>query len=154
MNRLDARTRDRIKAALAAGAIQAMFGYVLLSQLALPFLSTEGEAIKVFEVAEPPPPAAERPEPSRAGADKPKDEAAPPNIEAEPMEIAAPPPIILPPVPLPIVAPPIAGTGDAPIAGAAETPGPGTGAGGRARAGAAAAKARAGSPRRDGCAGG
>src|SRR3546814_10131856 len=66
----------------------------------------------------------------RSGAHKPKDEAAPPNIEAEPVEIAAPPPIILPPVPLPIVAPPIAGSGDAPIAGAAETPGPGTGAGG------------------------
>lgn len=130
MNRLDARTRDRIKAALAAGAIQAVFGYVLLSQLAMPFLSMEGVAIKVFEVAEPPRPAAERPKPSRAGADKPKDEAAPPNIEAEPVEIAAPPPIILPPVPLPIVAPPIAGTGDAPVVGAAETPGPGTGAGG------------------------
>src|SRR3546814_7622419 len=95
MNRLDARTRDRIKAALAAGAIQAVFGYVLLSQLAMPFLRTEGEAIKVFEVAEPAPPAAERPKPSRAGAQKPKDEAAPPNIEAAPVEIAATPPIIL-----------------------------------------------------------
>src|SRR3546814_15249633 len=107
MNRLDARTRDRIKAALAAGAIQAVFGYVLLSQLAMPFLRTEGEAIKVFEVAEPAPPAAERPKPSRAGAPKPKDADAPPNIEAEPVEIAAPTPIILPTVPFPIFAPPI-----------------------------------------------
>ncbi|PAX08548.1 energy transducer TonB [Sphingomonas lenta] len=125
--------RDKLRAGAAAVALQLALGYAILTGLGLGVeLARRPERpLSIFTL---PPPAAprEEPPPPPEPADRPREEegrAAPPNLRATPKPIVAPVPIVQPPPP-PVLAAPVASTGDAPAAGAAEVRGPGTGAGG------------------------
>jgi protein TonB len=130
--------RDRLKSAAGVGLLHALIAYVLLTGLGYGPPNPVPEALKLFNIAEappPPPPAKPAPpsvEPKTRKA-RPKDAegaASPANLRNTPTEIMAPPPEIRLPVPPPIPAAPAPGQGSAPAAGAAAVPGPGTGSGG------------------------
>lgn len=122
---------DRIKSAIGAAALQGLFGYVLVTQLAVEMPVTAESALKIFEIMPKPPPVVEKVIPRRESSSKPKGDPSPPNLKARPVEIEAPPPVIPPSAPPPVIAAPKAGTGSDPSAGAADVPGPGTGSGGQ-----------------------
>lgn len=116
---------DRLKSATAVAAIHLAAGYAFVVGLAPDWVRIEPPALKLFDVAEPPPPPPEPPpEPKAPG------EAAPANLKAEAAPVAAPEPIVQPPIPLPTRAAETPGTGAGESQGASDRPGPGTGAGG------------------------
>jgi protein TonB len=122
---------ERIRSALAVGALHLLFGYAFVTGLGFDPVSIVERELKLFDVAEPPPPPAEPPPPpALAEAAPPAGAPAPPDLVAKPSPIVAPPPEIRLDLPSPIVAAPIAGQGAEADAGAAEIEGPGTGAGG------------------------
>jgi len=121
-------TRGRIASAAGAAVVQALFAWVLIAGLAVGVSRGISDPLTLFSVTPPPPPPKTVPEPPRASHKK-SGKAAPANLRAKPTEIVAPR-VAIPPPPPPVAAPPIAGPGTAPSAGAAPLPGPGTGAGG------------------------
>jgi len=138
MLRLEPENRDRLKSAGGVGLLHALIGYVLLTGLGYGPSDAIPETLKLFDIAEepPPPPPAK---PARPDIEKktrkarPRNEegaASPANLRNTPTQIVAPPPEIRLPVPPPIPAAPAAGQGSAMAAGAANLPGPGTGSGG------------------------
>jgi protein TonB len=138
MLRLEPANRDRLKSAGVVGLIHALIGYALLTGLGYGPADAVPEALKLFNIAEPPPPPPPA-KPARPDIEKkprkakPKNEegaASPANLRNTPTQIVAPPPEIRLPVPPPIPAAPAAGMGSAMAAGATSIPGPGTGSGG------------------------
>jgi protein TonB len=137
MLRLHPENRERLGSAAAVGLLHAVLLYLLLTGLGYGPSAVIPEALKLFNVAdEPPPPPAK---PARPDVEKktrkarPKNAegaASPANLRNTPTEIVAPPPEIRLPVPPPIPAAPIAGQGSVEAAGAANVPGIGTGSGG------------------------
>jgi protein TonB len=130
--------RDRLRSAAGVALLHALIGYVLLTGLGYGPSAAVPEALKLFNVAEvpPPPPPAKPARPDvekKTRKAKPKNAegaASPANLRNTPTEIVAPPPEIRLPVPPPIPVAPVAGQGTAMAAGAANVPGPGTGSGG------------------------
>lgn len=122
--------KDRLKGAVATALVQALVGYLLITGLTVGFPEVTDNPIALFDVGPPPvpPPAATIPEPKRATPRK-EGRASPKNLRARPKEVVAPPVVIPQPDP-PMLAAPIASTGNMARAGAADVPGPGTGAGG------------------------
>lgn len=136
MHRLSTEPGDRLKSALAVGAIHALIGFALLRGLGVSMPPTLRDAQQLIAVTldEPPPPQVPAPPDTedRAVA-RPKDAegaASPANRKDTPAQVVVPPPEIRLPPPPSIATAPIAGQGNAPAAGAALLPGPGTGAGG------------------------
>ena len=122
--------RSRAAALIAAVALQALLGWVLVSGLSARIAHVVEADLKVFDVAPPPPPPAPRPVAIRHAARRPSGAAAPPHVRATPTPVVAPPPaIVLPPPPVAVVAAPLPALGSDASAGAADA-GPGTGAGG------------------------
>lgn len=122
---------DRGKAAVLVAALHAALGAALLWGLAGGSAKRAVEALKSFDVRDPPLAVKEEPPPQparEAGQDQP----APADLKARPAPVVAPAPAIPLPLPSPVPtadeAAPV--TGSAPSAGAAAVPGPGTGAGG------------------------
>lgn len=123
--------RERTRSIIAAGVVQAVIGYLLLSGLIVDLPGTLDEQLKIFEIApDPPPEKPEEPPPPPRQDDRREGAASPPNLRARATPIVAPPPVIPPPVPPPLVAALEPGTGSAPFAGNADIRGPGTGSGG------------------------
>ncbi|MFL6845101.1 MAG: energy transducer TonB [Allosphingosinicella sp.] len=129
--------RDRLRSAVIVALFHALALYVLLTGLGAGPLKAVPDALKLFNVADVPPPPPARP--ARPDVEKktrkarPKNAegaASPANLRNTPTEIMAPPPEIRLPVPPPLPAAPAPGQGSAPAAGAANVPGTGTGAGG------------------------
>ncbi len=124
--------RDRIKSGIAVAAVHALLGYALFAGLDV---HTRGELIDSLTLVAlpvapvPPPPPENIPAPNQTP--EPEGAASPPNLRATPTQIVVPPPVIQIPVVQPIPAAPIASTGSASSAGAADIRGPGTGSGGR-----------------------
>jgi protein TonB len=137
MLRLQPEQRERLGSAAGVGLLHALLAYLLLTGLGFRPADAIPDALKIFHVAEEPPPPPAIPakpdiEPKTRKA-KPKDAegaASPANLRNTPTQIVAPPPEIRLPVPPPIPAAPVAGQGTAEAAGAAAVPGPGTGSGG------------------------
>lgn len=120
---------QRLKAAIAAGAIQVALVVGLVSGLAFDAVETVSDRIGAFDVplVTPPPP----PEPEATAEAPARDEgkAAPANLESKAKPRVAP----TPKVPIPIKtadAAEVAGVGNAANAGASTVPGTGSGAGG------------------------
>jgi periplasmic protein TonB len=132
------RGMDRLRAALAAAAVQLLFGVALFTGLGVGAPGAVQRGLSLFDVVEipppppPPPPRVRQPTPRRAGQSSPAG-GSPPNLRSTPTEIVLPPPLIALQLPPPLVAAPVAGTGSDASAGAADVPGPGTGSGGRGR---------------------
>jgi protein TonB len=129
--------RDRAGSAAAVALVHGLLAYLLLTGLGFDPVAQVSEQLKMFDVAEePPPPPAEPAAPEKvvkSAEAKPKDPegaASPANLKDTPTQIVVPPPKIVLKLPPPIPAAPVAGRGNAPAAGAAEIPGPGTGRGG------------------------
>jgi protein TonB len=119
---------DRAKAIAAVVAVHAALAFVILSGLNVRTVSEAVDALKTFNLAQPPPPPPVPPPPPKP---RPQPEmkkaAGAPAKRAEPAPIVAPAPKI--PVPSPLPAAKVAGTGTASSSGAAAA-GSGTGAGG------------------------
>ena len=130
-----ANRRERVTAAVAMVALEALLGYALITGLRVVHGVAPPDVLRILNLAPPappPPPKKPKPPPPKEHTKSPEGAAAPPNLRATPTEIVRPPPppILFPPPP-PVAAAPIAGLGAAPSAGAAPFPGPGTGAGGQ-----------------------
>ena len=122
-------TRDRLRGAIGAFAVQGVLGLLLLSGLAVRGGSGESPAMRVLQFALPPPPPAPEPEVKPARHHRPEGAAAPPNLKSRATEVTSPVPA---PIPTPqIVVAPIAATGSQASSGNAPVAGPGTGAGGQ-----------------------
>ena len=122
--------RDRAKAAAGVAAFHALAGYALLTGLGYSAPPAVSQALKMFDVREPPPPPIE-PEPAKAPSSTPEGAASPVSLAAKPSPIVAPParlPVkrVLPAAPRPTPVPP----GSDSSAGVSSRPGPGTGTGG------------------------
>ena len=134
---LDQDRRDRLKSAVAVGALHALLAYAFLTGLGFDIPGEVGNQLKLFEVTEEPPPPPAKPAPpdtAESEIAKPKEAegaASPKNLRDTPTEIVVPKPEILIPVPPPVIAAPVAGLGNLAAAGASDIPGPGTGSGGQ-----------------------
>lgn len=116
------KSRDRVKAAVAVGALHALLAYALISGLAFQVAQQASESLKVFDVTEPTPPSPSppeeptAPEPSRAS--EPEGAAAPESKQA----------IVVPEPEVWFAIAPTLET--APAEGTSDVAGPGTGSGG------------------------
>lgn len=120
---------DRAKAVAAVLLVHAGLAAAILSGLNVRLVERTIDTLSTFDVIVPkPPPPPPPPPPSREAA-RAKDEEGAAGKKAEPTPVVAPEPKIEVPAKPPIVAAPVAGTGSAPSAGAADR-GTGTGAGG------------------------
>ncbi len=130
MKTLQQKPGDRIKAAIAAVALQGLLVYALVTGLAVHMPGVADGRLALFSVLPKPPPP-EKPVPRPVKSAKAEGAAAPPNLRSRATEAVAPPAIVPPITPPPIVVAPTAGTGADPSAGASDRPGPGSGAGGQ-----------------------
>lgn len=115
------KNRERVKAAVAVGALHALLAYAFISGLAFEVAEQAGESLNVFDVTEPPqppPPPEEASTPDPSPAPRPEAAAAPESTEA----VVVPEPEVWFAIAPNIQTAPAAGTGD--------VPGPGTGSGG------------------------
>ncbi len=124
-------TRDRLIAAVAAIAVQAALGYVLITGLAVQFSRAVEDGLKLFTAAPPPdPPPAVIP-PPRTTSNRPEGRASAPNLRSRATAVAAPEAIVItPPPPPPVIAAPKPFVENDFMSGSAPVRGPGTGAGG------------------------
>lgn len=122
-----ARRPDQAKAIAAVIAVHAALAFIILSGLNVRTVGEAVEALKTFNLEQPPPPPPPPPPPKPRPRPQAHKEAGAPAKRAEPTPVVAPPPRIL--VPSPIPAAKIAGTGSAATSGAG-TSGIGTGTGG------------------------
>lgn len=122
-----ADTPDRLKAALAVGAVHVALGAAILTGLDVNTVSRAVDSLSTFDITapEPPPP----PPPPERQAERARDEEGAAGKKAEPTPVVAPEPRIRVPATPPVAAAPVPGTGSASSAGAASS-GTGTGAGG------------------------
>lgn len=119
---------DRAKALVGVALVHIVLGAVILTGLNVHNVHQVVESMKTFDITErqPPPPVAPPPQPK---ADRAKEKEGAAGKKAEPTPVVAPKPAVVVPAKPPVVAAPIAGTGNAARAGAA-TAGSGIGAGG------------------------
>ena len=119
MNADEARNPDRVKAAIGVAGLHALFGYALITGLAVEIPAKVSDNLKLFDIRPAPPPAPiEKTIADRASKNKPEGA----NIKAKPAASVAPPPVMAAPTP---------GVGSDPSAGASDVRGPGTGSGGQ-----------------------
>ena len=121
--------RDRIAAATAAGVVQALLIYALITGLAFHPLAALDDGLALFSV-DPPAPPPPRIIPERQKTHRAEGAAAPRSLRSTATEVVAPPPLVPIPVTPPVIAAPVANTGTQATQGASDLPGPGTGAGG------------------------
>ena len=128
-----ASPRERSLAALAAGAIVASVGYVLVTGLGHSIVAHGRDALTsvIFESKPPPPPEQPKPKPKPVTSSAPKGNPSPKNLRNQAAQVVAPPPrvVLMPPLPIP-VATQQPGVGSAAQTGASDQRGPGQGAGG------------------------
>jgi protein TonB len=122
---------DRIKAAIATGAIQAALALALIAGLQVSRHAAVPDALVLVDLPPETPPPLEKIEPRTADSRAKRSRPSPPNIKSRATEIVAPPPILALALPTPVIAAPVAGFGADRAAGAAPLPGPGTGIGGK-----------------------
>jgi protein TonB len=125
------RNIDRLKAGAGVAGFHALLGYALITGLAVTFPGGLGDNLKIFHVAEPPPPPITL-VPAQTRVDAPEGAASPPRLKAKASPVVAPPPKIRIDVPPPVVTAPVpapAGGSDR-STGASHIDGLGTGAGG------------------------
>lgn len=123
-----ADTPSRAKAIAAVIAVHAALGAAILTGLNVDMAERVIERLQTIDIRLPPPPPPEQPPPPPAHEEKKVElEEGAAGKKAEPTPVVAPKPRI--PVQSPIPAAPVAGSGSAPTAGAADY-GTGTGAGG------------------------
>ena len=118
---------DRAKAIAAVVVVHAALAFAILTGLNVKLVGRATEALKTFDIREPPPPPPEPPPPPKPKPQQAKKPEGAPAKRAEPSPVVAPPPRL--PLPSPIPAAKVAGTGSATTSGAAAS-GTGTGAGG------------------------
>ena len=118
---------SKAKAVVAVVAVHAALAFLIFTGLNVEVVSRVVERLQTIDIRLPPPPPPEPPPPPPREAKKVDLEEGAAGKRAEPTPVVAPKPRI--PVQSPIPAAPIAGTGSAPTAGAADY-GTGTGAGG------------------------
>lgn len=133
MTRVSIDRRDRLGSAALVVLLHLALGYALISSFGVRIVPAASDALKLFMVDDDPlpPPISPPPEPEKVESRKarhPEGAAAPPALRNTPTEVVAPKAKIVVPPPLP--AAPVAGSGSAPLAGAAPIDGPGTGRGG------------------------
>jgi periplasmic protein TonB len=121
---------ERIKSAVAVAGFHALLGYAFIAGLGVDVAERAGETLKLFDVAEPPPPPIEQVIPAERRTEAPEGEAAPPNLKSKATPVVAPKPRVPLEVPPPVTAAPTPAQGSEASSGAAPVPGPGTGAGG------------------------
>jgi periplasmic protein TonB len=134
MYRSNLNNRDKGSAIVAVGAIHAALLFAFLHLSGKVDLSDPQSVIRVFDVAEvpPPPPEPDVPKPAEEQ-QKPKETegaAAPENIKSQATPVVAPKPRIQLPIPVPVTPTETPNEGAAPTQGAGNRPGTGTGAGG------------------------
>ena len=136
MLQVSRENKERITSAFAVAIFHVLIGYAFFSTLGFDFDRVREEGLKLFDIADPPPPPLAKPArphiEKKARRPKPKNAegaASPANLRNTPTDIVAPKPVI--PVPPPLPAAPAAGQGTAAAAGASNRPGPGTGSGGQ-----------------------
>lgn len=117
---------DRAKAAAAVIAVHVALAFVIMSGLNVRMVGEAVQALKTFNLEQPPPPPPVPPRP-RPHPEKVKEAAGAPARKAEPAPVVAPPPRI--PAPSPLPAAKVAGTENASTWGAGSA-GNDTGAGG------------------------
>ena len=132
--RADPSRPDRAKALAGVAVVYAMIvAAALLMPSDSPLRTGEAEPTVLIDIEQPPPPPQPPPE-EKPGKAELEEGAA--GKKAEPTPIVAPKPAIVLPAKPPVVAAPVAGTGSATTAGAAETgTGPGAGGSGTGRGG-------------------
>ena len=118
---------DRAKAIAAVIVVHAALAFAILTGLNVNLAGRAAEALKTFDVLEPPPPPPEPPPPPKPKPQQAEKPQGAPAKRAEPSPVVAPPPRL--PLPSPVPAAKVAGTGSATTSGAAAS-GTGTGAGG------------------------
>ncbi|MBC9034029.1 energy transducer TonB [Sphingomonas sp. JC676] len=121
-------SRDRLRGAIGALAVQGLLGLLLLSGLAGKSGTVESPAMRMLDFTLPPPPPTPEPQAKPARSHRPEGAAAPPNLKSRATEVTSPVPA---PIPTPqIIVAPIAASGSEASSGNAPVAGPGTGAGG------------------------
>lgn len=130
MTAIQTNRGDRIMAAAAAAALQALLLYALIAGLAVKLPHEARERLVLLHILpeKPPPPEKIVPPPERKS--RPEGKASPPNLRSKATPVVAPPRVVELPVPQTIVTAPRPGPGDDPSSGAADIAGPGQGAGG------------------------
>lgn len=127
---------DRAKALAGVVLVHVVLGAIILTGLNVHNVRQVVESLKTFDVTEklaPPPPP---PPPPREKSERAKNEEGAAGKKAEPTPVVAPTPKIVVPAKLPVVAAPVAGTGNAARSGAANAGlGPGAGGQGSGRGG-------------------
>lgn len=127
---------DRAKALAGVVLVHVVLGAIILTGLNVHNVRQVVESLKTFDVTEklaPPPPP---PPPPREKAERAKNEEGAAGKKAEPTPVVAPTPKIVVPAKPPVVAAPVAGTGNAARSGAANAGlGPGAGGQGSGRGG-------------------
>ena len=134
MYRSDLKNRDKSGAIAAVIAIHAGLLFVFLNLSGTVDLTDPQAVMRVFDVAEIPPPQSmpEPPAPAQE-TERPKEQegaASAQNVRSQATSVVAPEPPIPLPIPVPIATTQTPNEGAAPTQGASEVPGPGTGAGG------------------------
>lgn len=124
--------QDRVKSGIAVVVLHAALGYALIAGLGVRPRGELIDSLKLIDLSSAPiPPPIPENIPAPEKTPEPEGAASPPNLRATPTQIVVPPPVIRLPVVQPMPAAPIASTGSAPTAGAADVRGPGTGSGGQ-----------------------
>jgi periplasmic protein TonB len=134
MYRPDLNSRDRSGAIAAVVAIHAALLFAFLHISGKIDLTDPQQVLRVFDIAEvpPPPPQPEVLKPAQE-TQKPKERegaASPANLKSQATPVVAPKPPIPLPIPQPVATTETPNQGAAPTQGASNVPGPGTGAGG------------------------
>jgi protein TonB len=130
MVRVSERNADRLKSAVGVASFHALLGYALITGLGIDVAASVTQALKVFDVAQPPPPPPIEIVPAAKESKAPEGAAAPANLKSKASPVVAPPPEVKLEAPPPVVAAPVPNVGNDRSLGAAPVPGPGTGAGG------------------------
>lgn len=127
------RRRERGVAVIGVALVHALIGYALLTGLSARIVTHTEEALKLFTVTPPKPPAPEpqQTRPATRSAPKKEGAASPRNLRSRATEVVAPRPPIVIPLPPPVIAAPTPAIGDDRSSGASDRPGPGTGSGGQ-----------------------
>ncbi|HJQ16062.1 MAG TPA: energy transducer TonB, partial [Allosphingosinicella sp.] len=133
MNAIQPSRNDRIKAAAATAALEAVLAIALVAGLKADYRAPRSDPLVLLDILpEPPPPPVEKIPPRAARSSNERSRPSPSNIKSRAAEIAVPAPIVAPMLPPPpVVAAPVSGLGADRSAGAAAVAGPGTGSGGQ-----------------------
>ena len=128
-------TNERAKALAAVLVVHVALAAIIFTGLNVELVNRAVEGLKTFDITEEPPPPPQPP-PPQTRADRAKEEEGAAGKKAEPSPIVVPKPRIEVPAEPPIAAAPVAGTGSATRAGAANYgTGPGAGGTGAGRGG-------------------